>query len=110
MVLSEIIEKIYPIYSKKLIKLGGKIDLDLKNPSASVKNPVAVEKSLVNYLSFSVRHQKNQKILLKSDEKSLILQDFSTLLDKNEKKPFENEIASVKSRVGFGTTLKIALK
>ena len=113
MLLSEIIDHAYQEYQPRLTKKGGSLDLDLKNPRIPVENSSLVAKSLDNYLYFALKKVRSAQIVLKSvsekGENYLILEDKSTILDKSEKKPFENKITSVKSRVGFGTTLKFKL-
>lgn len=108
--ISSIILPIYQKYAPRLSKIGGIIDLSIKDPSLSVKSPRTSEAFITDYLNFVLKNTKKPHLLISSTDKYLIIKEENTLLDTNSKLKFSQlEGLKISSRIGFGTKLQFPL-
>lgn len=108
--ISAIILPIYQKYTPKFAKIGGKVDLAIKDPSLSVKNPKMTEVTIINVLSVILKNTKKPHLIISGTDKYLIIKEENTLLDADFKaKITELEGVKVSSRIGFGTKIQFPL-
>ncbi|MBR3264053.1 hypothetical protein IKF94_02380 [Candidatus Saccharibacteria bacterium] len=108
--ISSIILPIYQKYTPKFAKISGKVDLGVKDPSLSVKNPKKTEVAIISLIIFILKETKSPHLIIQSTDKYLIIKEENTLLEPDFKaKLSELEGAKVSSRIGFGTSIKFPL-
>ena len=108
--LADIIEPIYREYTPVLQRAKITLDLDLENPILELKHPATPEFELKKYLEFITSTRAGQgSIVISSCGDQLIVKDSSSVLSPEQRELFTSDNTSVKSRVGFGTTLSIKL-
>ena len=108
--ISAIILPIYQKYTPKFVKIGGKVDLAIKDPSLSVKHPKMTEVTIINVLSVILKNTKKPHLIISGTDKYLIIKEENTLLDADFKaKITEMEGIKVSSRIGFGTKIQFPL-
>ncbi len=108
--ISKVILPIYQKYAPKFAKIDGSIDLGIKDPSLSVKNPKMTEVTIINTLAFILKSTKKPHLLISATDKYLIIKGENTLLDPDFKEKLtETEGIKVSSRIGFGTKIQFPL-
>jgi hypothetical protein len=108
--ISAIILPIYQKYAPKFAKIGGNIDLSIKDPSLPVKNPKMTEVTIINLLTFILKSTKNPHLVISSTDKYLTIKEENTLLLPDFKtKITELEGVKASSRIGFGTKIQFPL-
>lgn len=108
--LADVIEPIYREYTPVLQRAKITLDLDLENPTLELKHPATPEFELKKYLEFTASAGiKQGSIIISSHDDQLIVKDNSLVLSPEQRELFTSKDTSVKSRVGFGTTLSIKL-
>lgn len=103
------INHLYRKYAPLGAQHGLQLDLDLTSPDALVGNYRAVEEALEAYLSHSTNSHHPGHLIISDTKDSVIIKDDSLVLSPEERQKFTSDITSVKSRVGFGTTLTIQI-
>lgn len=108
--LSEVIDPIYREYAPILESAGLELGLDVKNPILEVKDPSTIEFELKKYLEWINSNGPRQgKVIIFDQDNKIIIRDSSTVLDSEQINLFISDTVSIKSRVGFGTTISIKL-
>ena len=108
--ISLIILPIYQKYAPRLSKIGGIIDLSIKDPSISVKSPRTPEAFITDFFNYVLKNTKKPHLLISSTDKYLIIKEENTLLDENLKMRFSQyKDLKISSRIGFGTKLQFPL-
>ncbi|MBR3220401.1 hypothetical protein IKF76_00840 [Candidatus Saccharibacteria bacterium] len=108
--LADIIEPIYREYTPVLQRSKITLDLDLENPILEIKNPATPVAEIKKYLEFvAVSGNRQGNIVISNRGKTVFIKDTTTVLSPEQRQSFTSDITSVKSRVGFGTTLSIKL-
>ena len=108
--LSAIIEEIYQKYSKLAEKRGLIFNLDFPDVTRRIDRPSIVRKPL-DVLLFGAVERAQKQISLTVQKTCIVIRDDGVALLpdtlKEMKKDFEN--VQIKSRVGFGTEIKILM-
>lgn len=105
--ISTIILPIYQAYAPKIAKIGGSFDLNVKDPSLSVRKPRTAEAAITSFLNFVLKNTKKPHIIIGSTDSYLIIKDENTLLDENYKLKYQNSDFKISVRLGFGSIVKI---
>lgn len=114
--LSDITNPIFREYTPILNRVGIELDLDLKNPITEVKNPKPLEFELKKYLEFTTVLQAtsdgnlrttDKRIVISDRPHQVIIKDHSAVLSPEQRQLLTSDTTSIKSRVGFGTTVTI---
>ena len=108
--LSFFVDHLYRKYAPLGALHGLQLDLDLTRPNRPVENYRTLEEALEAYLSFSTDTPHAGHLLIQDSPTHLIIKDDKMVLNAEQKQKFTSDTISVKSRVGFGTTLMIALQ
>lgn len=109
--LPELISKMYrkqlPLAERKHLTLN----LDLRSGNLEVEHPTKLEQLLAAVIDSATSHgHQGGKITIKVTPLHIIIQDDGRALSRQQIANFESEGLSVKSRVGFGTTVTIRLE
>lgn len=109
--ISSIILPIYQKYASRISKQGGTIDLSIKDPSLSVKNPKKTERTIISFINFTISNTRKPHIIISGTDKYLIIKDENTLLEPDFKTKITDIDSNIKvsSRIGFGTKLQFPL-
>jgi signal transduction histidine kinase len=105
--LSEIIENIYQKYFPIVKKLGVSLDIDFPDTTLTIHEKERVEKDLDKSMRSAVKRSRKGRISIIVRPGKIVVQDDGTILSKTTCKLLSTEHISVKSRVGFGTTVTI---
>lgn len=108
--ISSIVLPIYQKYSSRIAKQGGLIDLSIKDPSLSVKNPKTTEKHLIDFITYIQKNTLKPHLIISGTDKYLIVKEENTFLEPDYKGSLSNiEGVKVSSRIGFGTKIQFPL-
>ena len=108
--ISTIILPIYQKYAPKFAKVGGAIDLNIKDPSIPIKNPKTAEVTITTFLIFILKNTKKPHLIVESTDRCLIIKEENTLLEPDFKESLmKKEGIKVSSRIGFGTKIQLPL-
>ena len=105
--ISEIIETIYQKYLPIVKKLGVSLDIDFPDTTLTIRERDRVEKDLDKSLRSAVKRSRHGNITIVIRPGAIIVKDNGTVLSKRTCELISSEHVSVKSRVGFGTTVTI---
>ena len=106
LIIGEIYNKYLPLAEKKGISLS----LDYPDTTGSIANPEEIKADLEKHLDSALSRSKNSNITIAARRDCIVISDSGTTLSKPVCKLLSNSRVEVKSRVGFGTTVKINLK
>ncbi len=118
--ISTIVAELYRTYAPKLTKINYHLDLDIADPSFKPAHPAAIKKACVMYFDFILRASRANhfrgkgNITLGIKQHQFYLKDSLTIMNTDEKAPFtalattSHSNITVRSRLGYGTTLTIA--
>lgn len=108
--ISSIILPIYQKYAPRLSHGGGSLDLSVKDPSLSVKNPKTSEKIIEDFIKFCLKNTKKAHLIISGTDKYLIIKEENTFLTPDFKEILMGkEGIKVSSRIGFGTKIQLPL-
>ena len=105
--ISEIIENLYQKYLPIVKKLGVSLDVDFPDTTLTIREKEKVEKALDKSLRSAVKRHRNGRISIIVRPGKIIVKDDGTILSKTTCDLLTTEHVTVKSRVGFGTTVTI---
>lgn len=105
--LSLIINEIYNKYLPLAKEAGITLNLDFPDPTQKVSNPEKIKKALDNHLGSAVKRTPKGEISISVHKDKIVIRDTGTILSKPVIALMSSEHVSVKSRVGFGTTITI---
>lgn len=118
--ISTIISELYRTFAPKLSKVGYLLDIDIKDPSFKPSHPSAIKKACEIYFNFLLRESNKNHfrgkgiITLSVRGDKFVLKDSLTIIKSDEIAPFlalgttTHSDISVRSRLGYGTTLSVA--
>ena len=121
MYLSDIIDPIYHEYAIRLERSGHTLDLEVLRPHHQVENYANVAKILCSYFDLacksnekgniviSMTTQKNKVTDLSPVEYCVTVKDTSVMMKLEEREKFAIMGAKIRSRLGFGTDLRIPI-
>lgn len=121
MYLSDIVDPIYHEYAIRLEKSGHTLDLDVLRRHHQVENYADVAKILTAYFDLALKSnekgnivismatQKNTVTDLSPVEYYIAVKDTSVLMNLEQREKFAIMGAKIRSRVGFGTELRIPI-
>ena len=110
-----VIAKIYREYAAKLAKVGTHLDIDVPDASVKIEKPSQVAKMTEAYLDFCLKNPAKSSVILAINRGKFLIKDDTRLLKPDEKAIFEtiattsHSGATVRSRLGFGTTISLDL-
>lgn len=104
-IIGEIYNKYLPLFEGAKVQLN----LDFPNTTQEVSDPEAIKASLDTQLQSALARTKKGNITIAVRNHAIIISDSDTVLSKPICTMLSNERTEVKSRVGFGTTIKIKL-
>lgn len=105
LIISEIYNKYLPLADKSRIQL----DLDFPDTTQNVSDPDQLKQELDQKLDSLIKNSKGNHIAINVDSNAITLTDDATTLSPTLCKLLSNQRVTVKSRVGFGTTITFAL-
>lgn len=108
--IADIVDPIFREYAPVAERAHLSLDLDLADPLIEVKQPDQLKSALKKYLDFTISlgPQKGH-LVISGGNNTLVIKDSSTVLTPEQRQNLTSKTVSVKSRVGFGTTVIIAL-
>lgn len=107
--LSVIINDVYNKYLPEAIKGGIQFNLDFPDTTAQVRNPQRVKNDLDKNVSSALKRAPKGEVSIKVRQGEIVITDTGTVLSKAAIAIVQsNEHIKVKSRVGFGTEVKIS--
>lgn len=104
-VIGEIYNKYLPLFENTQVQLN----LDFPNTTQEVSDPEEVKANLDAQLQSALSRTKKGNITIAVRDHAIIISDSDTVLSKPVCALLSNAHTEVKSRVGFGTTIKIKL-
>lgn len=107
--LSFIINEIYQKYLPLAEQAGITLNLDFPDPTQKVKEPSRIKKHLNDHLDSAIKRNYKGEISVSVHKDKIVIKDTGTVLSKPTIALLENSHVSIKSRVGFGTTVTILL-
>ena len=105
--LSFIVNEIYNKYLPLAEKAGISLNLDFPYPTVRVKEPSKIKAHLDKHVESAIGRTLAGEVSINVFHDKIILKDTGTVLSKPMIALLTNEHVSVKSRVGFGTTVTI---
>lgn len=105
--LSEVVGKLYQKYQP--IASATKIQLNLDIREDSDVDDETISQDLEKQIDSALQRAKQGKVNISIQNKEIIISDTGTVLSKPLCQLLSNERTEVKSRVGFGTKVKIKL-
>lgn len=108
--LSSIIGELYNKYLPLVENTQVQLNLDFPNTTQEVDEPEIIKASLDAQLQSALSRTKKGKITIAVRDHAIIISDSDTVLSKPVCAMLSSDNTEVKSRVGFGTTIKIKLK
>lgn len=108
--LSLIISEIYNKYLPLAQKDGISLNLDFSDTTQEVSNPEQIKKYLDENLDSALKRSDKGEVAINVDNTAITITDTGTILSKAACALLSNKYIDVKSRVGFGTTVKIFFK
>lgn len=108
--LSLIIGEVYRKYLPLAEQKGVSLSLDYPDTTSTIADPEEVKADLDRQLSAALDRSDQNRITITARRDYITIADSGTTLSKPICELLSSERVSVKSRVGFGTTIKINLK
>lgn len=108
--LSIIIGEIYNKYLPLAEKNGVSLSLDYPDTTAEITNPEELKADLEKHLDSALSRSERGQITIAARRDYILISDTGTVLSQPVCKLLSNSRIEVKSRVGFGTTVKIRLQ
>ncbi len=105
--LSFIIDEIYNKYLPLTEKAGISLNLDFPDPTVKIKEPSKIKADLDKHVSSALGRTIKGEISIRISQGKIIIKDTGTVLSKPMIALLSTERVSVKSKVGFGTTVTI---
>lgn len=105
--LSDIVQKMYHKYLPIVQKFGITLDLDFPDTTLTIRERERVERSLDKTLRSAVSRSKNGHISITVRPGRIIITDDGTTLSPATRELLSSKHVTVKSRVGFGTSVEI---
>ena len=106
--LSLVINEIYNKYLPLAERAGISLNLDFPDPTVKVKEPEKVKAHLDKHIDSALKRTIKGEISINVSRGKIILKDTGTVLSQPMIALLTSEHVSVKSRVGFGTTVTIS--
>lgn len=107
--LSLIISEIYNKYLPLAEKNGIALNLDFADTTATIADPDELKKSLDQHLESALSRTERGEISIAVTSTEISITDSGTILSRPLCALLSNDRISVRSRVGFGTTVRISL-
>ncbi len=108
--LSLIIGEIYSKYLPLAEKASIRLDLDIADPTEETGEDENLKAELDKQLKAALKRTPNGEIKIAADKNKIVIQDSGTTLSPTACTLLSRGRVSAKSRVGFGTTVKIDLE
>lgn len=105
-IISEIYNKFLPLAEQNGIQL----DLDVVDSSVIAKELSGIQEDVEKTLSETISRSDKGKISIKVNRQEIIISDTGTTLSHSLCSLLSSKYVDVKSRVGFGTTIRINLE
>lgn len=105
--LSFVIHEIYNKYLPLAEKAGISLNLDFPDPTIKVKEPSKVKDKLDKHVDSALKRTLKGEISINVHRGKIIIKDTGTVLSGPMITLLTSEHVSVKSKVGFGTTVTI---
>ena len=105
--LSLIINEIYNKYLPLAEKAGITLNLDFPDPTTKIKEPEKIKNKLDSHMKSALGRTVKGEIAISVYSDKIVISDTGTVLSKPMIAMLSSEKVSVKSRVGFGTTVTI---
>lgn len=105
--LSLIINEIYNKYLPLASQAGITLNLDFPDPTQKIKNPEKIKAALDTHLDSAVKRSYKGEITISVHKGKIVIRDSGTILSKPACAMLSGEHITVKSRVGFGTSVTI---
>lgn len=107
--LSLIIGEIYNKYLPLAEKDGVRLNLDFSDTTQEIADPERIKQDLDTHLQSALQRTTKDEISIAVTGREIVITDAGTTLSKPACALLSNRFVTVKSRVGFGTTITIAL-
>lgn len=113
--ISAVLEPLYRKYAVALHARRIQLDLNIQNPQYEVEHPQKLSKLITEYIDSTLdkRRHLGDKITIasmtNSDNKYILIRDETQLLSPEGVEHFQSDNVEIRTRVGFGTFLKIKL-
>lgn len=105
--ISNTIDKIYQKYLPIAKKLGVSLDIDFPDTALKFENKTRIEKDLDKNLKAAISRARGGHVVISVRPSKIVVKDSGLPLTKTACLGLTTEKISVKSRVGFGTTVTI---
>lgn len=105
--ISDSISNICKKYLPKFKEASITFDLDFPDTTITVENKAKIEKDIEKTIKSAISRTKNGQIKLTVKKGEIVITDTGTTIDKTTCKKLCTEHITIKSRVGFGTTVTI---
>lgn len=105
--LSLIINEIYNKYLPLAEKAGITLNLDFPDPTAKISEPEKIKNKLDKHMGSALGRTVKGEIAISVHRDKIVITDTGTVLSKPMIAMLSSEKVTVKSRVGFGTTVTI---
>lgn len=108
LIINEIYNKYLPLAEKSNISLN----LDFCDPTQTIDTPESIQDDLEKHLNSLIKNHRNgdrSEIKLSVRKNAITITDNQTILSKTLCNLLSGEHITVKSRIGFGTTVTIPL-
>lgn len=105
--LSLVINEIYNKYLPLAEKAGITFNLDFPDPTAKVLEPETIKNKLDKHVESALGRTVKGEIAINVHRDKIVITDTGTVLSKPMIAMLTSEKVTVKSRVGFGTTVTI---
>ena len=106
--ISEVVGKLYQKYQPIASAAQVQLNLDIRDDS-NIDDESEVSQNLEKQLDSAIKRTKQGKINISIRNKEIIISDTGTILSKPICELLSNSHTEVKSRLGFGTKVKISL-
>lgn len=107
--LSLIISEIYNKYLPLAEKNGIQLNLDFADTTQEITDPETISKELNDHLSSALQRTDQGEVKIAVDKQHITITDTGTVLSKPICALLSKGIVTVKSRVGFGTSVILDL-
>lgn len=103
----EIVNNIYQKYLPKVKEVGIVFDIDFPDTTLLVEDAERLEEDLEKTVRSAIKRTKKGQIKITIKKGKFIVSDTGLILSKSACESLSTEHITVKSRVGFGTTVTI---
>ncbi len=105
--LSLIINEVYNKYLPLAEKGGVSLNLDFRDSTQTIDEPKALQADLEKHLDSVIKNSDRGDIKITVQKDAIIISDSQTVLSKTLCSLLSSDHITVKSRIGFGTTITI---